>query len=90
MSESLPYLAGDGQGLVQVKVSLLISLGGLGVHRVSHFALTTFISSLGQPKELDSDILGYTPPTSVHLEDLAWCWLLANTIGLPLREWMFY
>ena len=51
----------------RLKVSLLISFGGLGVHRVSLFASTTFIGWLDQSKKLVSDFLDYIPPTSVHL-----------------------
>ena len=49
------------------KGSLSISLGGLGVHRTSLYASAAFISSLDQSKELVSDTLGHTPPTSIHL-----------------------
>ena len=57
------------------KASLPISLGGLGVRRASWYASAAFISSLDHCKMLVSDILGRSPPTSIHLaptlEDLA-------------------
>ena len=49
------------------KASLPISLGGLDVRQASLFASAAFIGSLGQSKELVSNNLGHTPPTSVHL-----------------------
>ena len=50
-----------------VRGFLPISFGGLGVHRASLYAPSAFIGSLDHSKEVVSDILGHTSPTSVHL-----------------------
>ena len=96
MSESLSDLVGGSfTDWSMLKASLPISLGGLGVRRASVFASAAFIGSLDQSKELVSDILGYTPPTSVHLaptlEDLVMAsgkddWSSLEKVDVPLRQ----
>ena len=77
------------------KVFLPISFGGLGVQRASLYAPAAFIGSLDHSKELVSDILGCTPPSSIHLahtlKDLASAsgqdeWSSLERIGVPLRQ----
>ena len=96
MYESLSNLVGGSlSDWSWLKASLPISLGGLGVRRASLFSSAAFIGSLDQSKELVSDILGYTPPISVHLaptlEDLASAsgrddWSTLERVDIPLRQ----
>ena len=75
------------------KASLPISLGGLGVRWASLYVPAAFIGSLDQSKDLVSDILGRTPPVSVHLaptlEDLVSAsgrddWSSLERVDIPL------
>ena len=96
MSESISDLVGGSfTDWSRLKASLPIALGGLGVRRASLFASAAFISSLDQSKELVSEILGHTPPTSVHLasalEDLALAsgkvnWSSLEQVDVPLGQ----
>ena len=78
----------------QLKASLLIALRGLGVRWAFLYASAAFLGSLEHSKELVSDILGYTSPTSIHLvptlKDLLLAsdrndWSSLERVGVPLR-----
>ena len=100
MIESLSDLVGGSFSVwSRLNTSLPISLGDLGVHWASLFASAAFIDSLDQSKELVSDILGCTPPTSVHLsltlKDLVLAsgrddWSSLERVNLPLQQRAFF
>ena len=96
MFESLSDLVGGSfSGWSQLKASLPISFGGLGVCRALVVAPAGFIGSLDQSKQLVSGILGYISPISVHLEstlkDLVVAsvkddWSSLEGVDVPLRQ----
>ena len=96
MFEAVAFLVGGSfSEWSWFKVSFPISYRGLGVRRALLYAPAAFIGSFDHSKELVSDILGRTPPSSNHLadmlKDLASAsgqdeWSSLERIDVPLRQ----